>query len=381
MQKIFQEKMIMKNPDQINNFINRISPINQLAVEDLLNNQKTGVRIEDALKERINKFFPEAPPSGFYITQAFQNTIKEENIGNIYEKILPEKSRKRGGSYSDTVKFDDQLLKETANSTNNQATAYCNIVFPLHIDESSVLLLYIEILKIPFDFNFFFFSSANNPVTTTPKINNEDLSNLTSEGYAKILKKYLENEDFQKSCYNYKIFKIEGENLKSTYSDFIIGINDKFKSFADSSFGQNIKIKVIDQQQLAIELPANGTLQIKNKKENQDLPKIYHNATATYELKYWENFLSKTVKKVDNQQLKFANYIDVSFECSTLKPFIFSNNAPGFHVIEYLPQILYTTFSNTDVNSAANSYINIFEVYKALFINKIIEINLDKIDL
>lgn len=373
----------MKNVDVLNDFINKISPANVLSVEDLT--PKGDEKIEDLLKTRISTTYLECP-SGFYVTKSFFSNIPSDKTGNIYEKSLPEKSRKQGRSDSEIIKFNDQFLSEVAASTEIKTDAYFFVIFPLIIAADSVVLLYLEIKQLPFDFNFFFFANSNT-VTTTPKINGVDLSNLTGDGYNSILNKYLEDSNFAKNAYTWKIYKVDQANFSLTYSDFInFLMKQDPKKFTDITSVQTtlggIKISNLDNQ-LAITLPASGSLQIKNVKESADAPQVSHNKDAKFEEKYWQNFLGDGYKqkKTNNDKLKFANYIDISFDCKNLKPFIFSNSAPGFHVIEYLPEQIYSSFSNSNSKDESTTYINIFEVYKALFVNKIIEVSLDKIDL
>jgi len=373
----------MKNVDVLNDFINKITPANVLSVEDLT--PKNNEKIEDLLKNRISATYSECP-NGFYVTKSFFSNISSDKAGNIYEKSLPEKSRKQGRSDSEIIKFNDKFLSEVATSTEITTDAYFFVIFPLIIAADSVVLLYLEIKQLPFDFNFFFFANSNT-VTTTPKINGGDLSNLTGDGYNSILNKYLDNSDFAKNAYTWKIYKVAQADFSLTYSDFINFLMKKDPKKFNDITSQSTKLGEITisskDNQLAITLPASGSLQIKNVKESADAPQVSHNKNAEFKEKYWQNFLGDGYKqkKTDNHKLTFANYIDISFDCKNLKPFIFSNSAPGFHVIEYLPAQIYTSFSNSNSKEESTTYINIFEVYKALFVNKIIEVSLDKIDL
>ena len=344
------------------------------------------------------------PKAGWYVTNVFfRNNLSEKDKDidqdNLYpnlkifeNKNLTEKKRNAKGSTSDHQKFDEKFLKQIKKEieVKDKIEGYFQIFFPAFITLNGViqaqdtLLIMLNIKKLPVDF-YFEFKNLGNSINTYPRLNKEDIDSMDN-----ILNSGLDPVDT--TYYEVKYYKI-GDMLNNTYSEIIkklyIDNNNVIKEieFSDAVADDNITFTKTDMT-LKITKPKNNdnVLRLINFFGN-DIPKkiVYSNKTTDdARILYYKNCLHNNKKIPDTKKKtldngsteninKISNYYDISFDCKQSKTFLVSNFTPGYHVLNYEPNLIYRLISETETSLT----IDFTELYKDIFRNKIIEIDVE----
>lgn len=344
------------------------------------------------------------PKVGWYVTNVFfRNNLskKDEDIdqNNLYpnlkifeNKNLTEKKRNAKGSTSDHQKFDEKFLTQIKKEieVKDKIEGYFQIFFPTFItlkgvpDAKYTLLIMLNIKKLPLDF-YFEFKNLGNSINTYPRLNKEDIDNMDN-----ILNNGLDSVDA--TYYEVKYYKI-GDMLASTYSEIIKKLYIDNNPIAEIGFSENAE--AVDNEFILTK--SNSTLKITKPKNNTDVlrlinffplsPKkiVYNNKTTDdARILYYKNCLHNNKKIPDTKKKKLesgsteninkiSNYYDISFDCKQSKTFLVSNFTPGYHVLNYEPNLIYRLISDTETSLT----IDFTELYKDIFRNKIIEIDVE----
>lgn len=336
---------------------------------------------------------------GWYITDVFfkKTLANKENIiddSNAYphlkifeNKNLTEKNKNaKKGSKSDTQKFDDTFLKQIQKETNvKDIDGYFQFFFPAFILlagklHKTSLLIMLNIKKLPLSF-YFEFEKANNTVNTYPRLNNQDQGeqaliltnglNVVDDTYYEV--KVFDMSEFSEISYStfIKNFYVENKTIKE------IVTNSEVNKLTFTKSNSSLTIKKNDDEK--------GTVRIQNYRPDYENKKkiIYNNnTTSDARILYYENCLNndktipndkkKTFNNSQENMNKIANYYDLAFNTQFCRTFLVSNFTPGYHILAYQPSLIYR-----GITDESELTINFTELYKDIFRNKIIEIEVE----
>ena len=347
------------------------------------------------------------PNVGWYVTSVFfKNTLKDK--GNIIDdnnfyphlKIFENKNlteKKKGnnktGSKSDNQNFDDSFLKQVRSEIDvkDKIEGYFQFFFPVFVTLDTKiqahLLIMLNLKKLPVDF-YFEFQRSGNSINTYPRLNKNDVADkdkILLTGLVPVNHDY-----FEFKCYNISTL------LNNSYSDIIKKLYiDENSNIPEISFDTTISKIVFSKSNTSLTIKKESTdvgkiLRTQNFINNLDTTKkITYNDKKNDDgrILYYQNCLNnnKTIaedkkKKSDNTNTtenlnNISNYYDISFDCQQCKTFLISNFTPGYHVLAYKPNLIYN-FITEDQNELT---INFIDLYKDIFNNNIIEIEVENL--
>jgi len=337
---------------------------------------------------------------GWYITDVFfKKTLVKDAIiddNNAYphlkifeNKNLTEKTKNpKKGSKSDIQKFDNTFLSQIQKETKvKDIDGYFQFFFPAFILlagklHSTSLLIMLNIKKLPLSF-YFEFEKANNTVNTYPRLNNHDQGDQEL-----ILKNGLSSVD--ETYYEVKVFDMS-KFSEISYSTFIKKFYVESKPQSEIQIGDEVDKLTFTKSNSSLTITkksdVTGTVSIQNYRPDfENRKKIVYNNESTSDARilYYENCLNndkiipndkkKTVNNSNSQENmnKIANYYDLAFNTKFCRTFLVSNSTPGYHVLAYQPSLIYR-----GITDESELTINFTELYKDIFKNKIIEIEVE----
>lgn len=324
--------------------------------------------------------------SGFYITDFFLksndgdveiDSNKNYKFSKIYEDktTLVEKLAINEQTTSSVIQnlnrnvsklVQEEVLVKTADAND---IGYFFIAFPIVILQE-VFVILINFLDLPFNIEFLFNKRAATSIVTAELVVN-DRKNITTD-YNTIIENGL--RDANPNNIETRLFHVKQKT--ASYTDFLKELyTKKFTSFEEikqSKDFENYSLKLLNNFVIGIELKGNDNVNFAIKQSQDTASKniTYYKDQTDARKMYWGNCIDNKTTKDDNQTNKLSNYYDIAFDCRYLKAFSFSNYTAGFHVIDYQPSEI---FKNISLEKNLNGSINLFEVYKEVFKNKIIE--------
>jgi hypothetical protein len=358
-----------------------------------LGSEKNDIIHSDSyIQDRINEKNSEdaIPPAGFYITDFFLKSNEGDTViggdknykfANLYEdkKTLNEKIaidnqksssvvQKLNRNISNIVKKEMNI--KTADATE-QNIGYFFIAFPVVI-QNDIFIILINFLDLPFEVEFEFNkNNSNNRITAQLLVNDRKISD-----YNNIITNGLRN--MSAISLHTRLFQVKEKNKSPTYTDFLKELYSKkfamFEEIKNSKDLNGFKIKISNEQNhlITFESTDENTKTVHLKPMQAGIKNIvYHEKSKDARKMYWGNCIVNEKNLNDLQTNKISNYFDIAFDCRYLKAFSFSNYTAGFHVIDYQPSEIFK-----EITLGKNLYgvINLFEVYKQVFLNKIIEL-------
>ncbi len=397
-----------KKDIQSNNYVNILN-LNYLANPDT-------PMSDDLLQTAINTIESNNDlPAGHYLTDFFFKSDVDVAY-EILQTEFKEEEKRNNESYSKSTTLDkaniNLLYTGLGDSQQvkriNNSPSYLHLIFPFIVEvnnKKNYFICLLSIHELPFKIDNQFLLDGNK-VKTVPRINEKIFDNYDNILEA-ILSALPNDIGSIKKYFTPKIYQIK--DTTKTYTDFVKFLyNSNSTVFTDilpsnNTFDNLYSISIKDDNNILIKLindSPNASININiinedvsqktltnhftdkdSKKEN--FKKIY----AQYCLqldndinKYNFNKLQYQTKSGETSNRFFKNtksdYFDIGFNCKKLKAFIISDYKNGYHVINFKPQQLYF---NTQIQG--EHIIDLFGVYKSLFRNKIIKLELSRLDL
>lgn len=342
------------------------------------------------------------PNVGWYVTSVFfKNTLKgKEKIiddNNFYPhlKIFENKNlteKKKGnktGSKSDNQNFDDSFLKQVRSEIDvkDKIEGYFQFFFPVFVTLDTKiqahLLIMLNLKKLPVDF-YFEFQRSGNSINTYPRLNNNDAADkdkILTTGLTPVDQNY-----FEFKCYNISNL------LNNSYSDIIKKLYIEGTNIPEISFGTTIDKIVFSKANTSLTIKKESTeagkiLRTENFINLDTTKKIIYNDKKNDDgrILYYQNCLDNNKTIAEDKKKKsgnttenlnnISNYYDISFDCQQCKTFLISNFTPGYHVLAYKPNLIYNFITETQDELT----INFIDLYKDIFKNNIIEIEVENL--
>ena len=371
---------IFKNPELQTQFYNSITPDNLL--EATQNNDKEPTIIEPTEAKAglyITKAIYHNPEINTLVSSTLLNSVKEK-FANIYIDNVVESKKDKGAkkSKSDEINFNAATLQQIENKIDK----YFRIYFPFFFsnDKDKIFILQMDIKELPFEIQSEF--RGNNNTVETDLVFNK---NKTIDEYRNNSGSFFDDKFANlEKAYTLKLFLLKEKT--ATYSDIILEenkhlldgnkteINDKIQIYCEKNF-LSMRNNNNDNDDITLSILNEKTDLTKivsyKKYPNKDIAKLSPQDKID---SYWQSCLNPGLI-LPADTTKLTNYYDVSFECKTLKAFMYSDNMLGFYVINYTPSILFKALSFTPGQLQS---IDLNDLYKELFINKIIELEVKK---
>jgi hypothetical protein len=359
----------------------------------------------------INEFMAvKEPKVGWYVTDFFFKD-KKELSQNIYEnKDFKENIKNDKSSVSKNFEFNETITTELLGnkSTDIFKIALFNIAFPVYFNQKKIIIV-MSIKKLPFQIDFEFTKNGND-IKTTPRIQTKYFEDQLYEQVLEILKR--KQADF-KDFFDISIYEMSHDGM--TYTQFLRFIyNDTSKENQKANHPKLIEKDKLSglfflQDTLTCVLNSQQEIEIINNNPNTSFsfnispiknlgsynnPTFFANTNkdeSDARKLYWKScILNDSVipndkKKKDNFDQKIknvnarGNYYDIDFKTSDVKTFLFTYHSPGFHVINFRPDELYPNPSNVTIKSGDKKIISLQNVYKKLFVNKILQLNIEQL--